>query len=99
MVTGIPEYNLLRLESQVKIEFALESSDKYTRAKSTSKTVKLNSQCLELSENELLMMEYSFDFHEKFANYEKHRLSQKRNKKNSVLISNKDMNSLKNQGK
>ena len=36
------------------------------------------------------MMEYNFDFHNKFGDYEKHRLEVKRKKKNSVIIVNKE---------
>jgi hypothetical protein len=97
MVTSIHEYNLLNSESQVKIELALESCNNFQLSKPTSKLVKLNADCLELSENELLMMEYNFDFHKKFGDYEKHRLAAKRQKKNSIVIVNKEasQNSLK----
>ena len=89
-MTSIPEYNLLKIEAQVKIEFALESSEKFSRSKPTSHSVKLTDDCLEISQSELLMMEYSFDFHSKFSNYEQYRLAEKRKKKNSIIIMNRD---------
>lgn len=81
---------MLRLESQVKIEFALESTNNFQRSKATSQSVKLSADCLELAQNELLMMDYNFNFQAKFADYEQYRLTQKRKKKNSVIIVNKE---------
>ena len=80
----------MKMESQVKVELALESGDRMKRSKLTREVVRLFPDCLELSEKELLMVEYAFDFQNKFRSFEQHRLTQKRKKKNSVIIPTKE---------
>ena len=76
-VTQLSEFNLLKTEIQIQLELTLESADNQQREQPTRQFLNLSVKNLEISEEEIMMMDFDFGFSQKFGVYEKQRLQTK----------------------